>query len=66
MSGVYFAVCGSCFWCASAFRSDAFVACPVCRNGKLDFMPISTDENYVFDYDEKRGIVLDFVPAKRK
>jgi hypothetical protein len=65
-SGVYFVLCGSCYWCASSFRSDAFAACPSCRNEELDLMPISTDENYVFDYDEKRGIVLDFVPARRK
>lgn len=65
-SGVRFAVCGSCFWCASVFGSGTFAACPSCRNETLDLMPISTDENYVFDYDEKRGLVLDFAPTKRK
>ena len=61
-----FALCGSCLWCASVFQSGAFTECPSCRVGALDFMPISADENYVFGYDEKRGIVLDFAPAKRK
>ena len=65
-SGVRFVVCGSCFWCASVFGSGAFAACPSCRNETLDLMPISAGENYVFDYNEKRGMVLDFAPAKRK
>lgn len=66
ISGIQFVLCGSCLWCASVFRSGAFAGCPSCRIGTLDFMPISTDENYVFNYDEKRGIVLDFAPVKRK
>ena len=66
ISEAHFVVCSSCFWCASVFRSGAFGACPSCKNGMLDAMPISTDESYVFDYNEKRGIVLDFSPAKRK
>jgi hypothetical protein len=65
-SGVQFGVCGACYWCASIFRSDVFSACPSCRNQTLDFMPISRDENYTFEYDERRGVVLDFTPAKRK
>lgn len=65
-SGVQFALCGSCYWCASVFRYEAISVCPSCRNGGIDLMPISADENYVFEYDEKRGIVLDFAPAKRK
>ncbi len=65
-SRVHFAICGSCFWCASVFRSDMLGTCPSCRNKALDTMPISKDEKYVFDYDEKRGVVLDFVPTRKK
>jgi hypothetical protein len=65
-SRVQFGVCSTCYWCASIFTTDVFSACPSCRRETLDFMPISRDENYSFEYDEKRGMVLDFAPSKRK
>lgn len=66
MPAASFALCGSCFWCASALRAGLFSACPSCKGKQLDVMPISKDESYVFSHDERRGIVLDFVPSKRK
>jgi hypothetical protein len=65
-SEVHFAICNSCFWCASVFRSEMHDGCPSCRNRALDMIPISKDEKYVFEFNEKRGIVLDFVPTKKK
>jgi hypothetical protein len=64
-SGVNFVLCGACFWCTSAFRSDEFSSCPSCKSKGLDSMPISSGEKYIFDYDEKRGIVLDFAPTRK-
>ena len=65
-SSIQFGVCTSCYWCASIFRPEVFSVCPTCKGESLDFMPISRDESYTFEYDEKRGVVLDFTPPKRK
>jgi hypothetical protein len=65
-SDIQFGVCSTCYWCASIFRPDVISSCPTCRRETLDFMPISRDENYSFEYDEKRGVVLNFTPSKRK
>jgi hypothetical protein len=60
---IHFLICGSCFWCASHFNNigDMIVKCPSCRsNNKVESIPVSYDEVYKFDYDPKRGVVLEF------
>jgi len=56
--GQAFLLCNSCFWCASILYDDvrAFRTCPICTNYELEFMPISTDENYKFMYDKRHGL----------
>ena len=41
--------------------------CPSCNDDddKLESMPISYDEVYKFDYDQKRGIILEFSKSCR-
>jgi len=62
-----FLLCKTCFWCASILCDDAsssrpFRSCPACKNYDLEFMPISTDETYNFDYDKRHGVSLEFYP----
>jgi len=57
-----FLICKSCFWCASILYDDVrpFGTCPTCMNYELELMPISTDEEYKFDYDKRHGVTLEF------
>jgi hypothetical protein len=57
-----FLICSSCFWCASYLNNmHNFVdICPLCKNEKVESMPISFDETYKFDYDAGRGFTLEF------
>jgi hypothetical protein len=60
---IHLLLCRSCFWCASYFSMVRIInaKCPSCNNyDKLESMPISYDEVYKFDYDQKRGIMLEF------
>jgi hypothetical protein len=60
---IHFLLCKSCFWSASYFNigSVTNAKCPSCNNDdRLESMPISYDEVYKFDYDQKRGITLEF------
>jgi hypothetical protein len=61
---VNFALCGSCFWSASLLDARGFEMCPSCKSEELDSMPVAGNEMYSFDYDTKRGIVVDFLPTK--
>jgi hypothetical protein len=62
-NGRTFVLCKSCFWCASILYDDVrpFRTCLICMNCDLEFMPISTDETYKFDYDRRRGVTLEFI-----
>jgi|SRR5215210_1449731 hypothetical protein len=60
---IHLLLCRSCFWCASYFNIGRVIntKCPSCNDDdKLESMPISYDEVYKFDYDQKRGIILEF------
>jgi hypothetical protein len=70
---IIFAISQSCFWCASCFPSQvlgkiAAVAedstsppkCPSCIEGNIESIPIAENENYRFDCNTKRGVVLEF------
>jgi hypothetical protein len=57
----YFLICESCLWCASYFKNQAtFTKCPLCHNGKIDWMPIGEDEHFLFDYSLSKGVELKF------
>ncbi len=61
---VNFVLCGSCFWSASLLDARGFETCPSCKGEELDSMPVAGNEMYCFDYDTKRGVVVDFLPTK--
>jgi hypothetical protein len=61
---VNFTLCSSCFWSASLLDARGLGMCPLCKSNKLDFMPITGTEMYTFDYDKKRGVIIDFIPMK--
>ena len=70
---IIFAICQSCFWCASCFPSQVLGTiaaaaedstsspkCPSCIEGNIESIPIAENENYRFDYNNKRGVVMEF------
>jgi hypothetical protein len=61
---VNFALCGSCFWSASYLDGREVERCPLCASDKVDSLPIAGNEMYSFEYDTKRGVIVDFIPMK--
>jgi hypothetical protein len=69
---INFVICQSCFWCASCFPSQVLGTiaaaedstsppkCPSCIEGNIESIPIAENENYRFDYNTKRGVVMEF------
>jgi hypothetical protein len=63
---VNFMLCGSCFWAASYLNGSGVDKCPVCNSLKIDSIPVSGNEAYVFDHDSRRGVIVDFIPLTKK
>lgn len=61
---VLFALCGSCYWCASCLDGRGVESCPGCGGERIESIPVAGNEMYVFDYDARRGVTVDFLPAK--
>ena len=66
-SNIHFAICNSCFWCASYISTNLVdtnyripTKCPNCHEGNIEPMPIAQNEGYTFDYNSKRGVILEF------
>jgi hypothetical protein len=56
-----FMLCENCFWCATYLEKTKVVdKCPKCSSTVLSSFPIMPDESFVFSYDTKRGVELDF------
>ena len=65
---VYFMICHTCLWCASCISPQILskmatvttTKCPSCVEGTIESIPIAENEDYRFDYDVKRGLVMKF------
>jgi hypothetical protein len=60
-------ICQSCFWCASYISttlttsdSISITKCPSCIKGNIESIPIARNEDYRYEYDTKRGIIMKF------
>ena len=40
--------------------------CPMCLNRKMSSFPILPNEAFTFNYNDKRGVELEFRPRKKK
>jgi hypothetical protein len=56
-----FMICDNCFWVASLIDADKFDAtsCPMC-NKQVSSTPIADNESYSYNYNERRGVEIDF------
>jgi hypothetical protein len=67
---IYFAICNSCYWCASYFciddleslskSSSHVLDCHCCNSHNTELIPISTDESFRIKYSPTRGMELEF------
>jgi predicted Zn-ribbon and HTH transcriptional regulator len=60
-----FILCDNCYWCATYFdktRIPVDNICPKCNanNNELTSFPIASNESFTFDYNDKRGVELEF------
>jgi hypothetical protein len=68
-----FALCESCFWCATIFNKsikeqeyvaedndDTFQICPMCKDKSVSLMHLAKDEVYTLSIGEKRGLEMKF------
>jgi hypothetical protein len=57
-----FLLCNSCFWCASSLtlRSFGVNECPSCKENTVEWMPLSANDVYSFDYNRVTGVILEF------
>jgi hypothetical protein len=45
---------------SSGAQDSTSPKCPSCIEGNIESIPIAENENYRFDYNTKRGIVMEF------
>jgi hypothetical protein len=67
-----FAICESCFWCATIFQnadnnsgnnSDSLQQqqiCTLCKNKSVSLIPLAKDEEYAIAMESKRGLEMEF------
>jgi hypothetical protein len=65
-----FILCDTCYWCATYFdktRIPRENKCPQCNanNNELSSFPIMPNESFTFDYNDKRGVELEFKPRRK-
>jgi hypothetical protein len=63
-----FILCETCYWCATYFDKSRLPTekCLICLNRKMSSFPILPNESFTFNYDDKRGVDLEFRPRKKK
>jgi hypothetical protein len=69
-----FAICESCFWCATMFQrldassnnnSDGLQLCPLCKNKSISLVPLAKDEGYTISMKARRGLEMEFSKYRR-
>lgn len=65
-----FALCESCFWSATIFKSKvknsiiSLNKCPICFNRNLSLIPLTRDEAYELSLIPKGGLEMKFSKSK--
>ena len=74
-----FAICESCFWCATVFQrldtssnnnnsnsiEQQQKICPLCKNKSISLVPLAKDEVYTIAMEGKRGLEIEFSKHRR-
>jgi hypothetical protein len=63
-SSPVFILCDKCYWCVTYYdkgRRPIDNNCPQCRAGiEMSSFPIMSNESFTFNYNERRGVELQF------
>jgi hypothetical protein len=57
--GHSFALCESCFWCATILDNRKQQACPACT-GSVSLIPLARDEKYRIKLESTMGLEMSF------
>jgi hypothetical protein len=69
-----FAICESCFWCATIFQkidisnnNDGIQQqiCAMCKKKGISVIPLAKDEGYTIAMESKRGLEIEFSKLRR-
>jgi hypothetical protein len=62
-----FALCETCHWCATYLDKSRVPnnKCPSCSNTSISTFPILPNEEFTYNYNEKRGVDLEFGLKKK-
>ena len=62
-----FALCETCHWCATYLDKSRVLnnKCPTCGNTSISTFPILPNEEFTYNYNEKRGVDLEFGLKKK-
>lgn len=65
-----FLLCNKCLWAATYFDKNRIPdrnTCPLCgnNNNELSSFPIMSNESFIFSYDVKRGLEIEFKPRPK-
>ena len=56
-----FIICNNCFWCASVLVQPLLMSrCPLCAINMLKEIPVSANEKFQINQDDKRGLTNEF------
>jgi hypothetical protein len=64
-----FVLCETCHWCATHFVKSRVLSnkCPTCDNTSISStFPILPNEKFTYNYNEKRGVDLEFGLRKKQ
>ena len=63
-----FALCETCHWCATYLDKSRVLnnKCPTCGNTSISTFPILPNEEFTYNYNEKRGVDLEFGLKKKR
>jgi len=67
---IQFLICPSCFWCASYINRssskdyETLNQCVMCKNSRIESIPIRSDESYKVNHNQAYGIELTFQRRK--
>jgi hypothetical protein len=72
---IYFAICNSCYWCATYFGIDELESlsgssshvldCPVCNSYNTELLPIANEESFRIEYSLTRGMEMEFYRSNK-
>lgn len=63
----HFALCESCFWCASILKREDTIVCPLCNSsGNVSLIPLALDESFRVNFNVTSGLEISFSGVRKR